>query len=370
MNNQRNSSIELLKIIGMVMIVVFHCYMTVTTTRNSFFPVLEAGIDFAQLPKGPTKLILLVVGYFGPIGNLIFIICAAWFLYDSNIVRVDKMIMLALSALLISILNLVVICFLFPNVTFSAKYIHDSFFPIFYTHNWFITCYLMLYSIHGALNRIIRSWSRKTHLLVAGCMFFMYSIVTLYARPNHYFSSNFIVSVMLYVLTTYIKTYMNNSYNGKHLILAGLIGLVWLVISKQIGFPASIRDQGLLLWAENSNPFLILLVAGIIILAARRCYHNDFVNDFSAVSLELYLIHENLTFRSVVRPIIWNDLSDKIGGLLLTRFILFSTVILAYGLGASVIFSTLVKPHIRLLAKWLAQKLIVGWEMMTNKLLI
>ena len=47
LNNQRNSSVELLKVVGMVMIIVFHSYLTVTTTHNSFFPMLEAGIDFA-----------------------------------------------------------------------------------------------------------------------------------------------------------------------------------------------------------------------------------------------------------------------------------------------------------------------------------
>lgn len=77
MKKRRNSSIELLKIIGMVMIVVFHCNMTVTTLSNSFYPILEEGIDFASLPKGFLKLTLLTTGYYGATGNLIFIICAS-----------------------------------------------------------------------------------------------------------------------------------------------------------------------------------------------------------------------------------------------------------------------------------------------------
>lgn len=225
----------------------------------------------------------------------------------------------------------------------------------------------MLYAIHGELNRVIRGWKRKTHLLVAGIMFFMYSIVTLYAKTSFYYSTHLVSCIMIYVLTTYIKTYLNNPRMGRNLILLGIIGFVWIIILKKLGFPPSIRDQGMLLWAKFTNPFLILIVVGVTVIAAERCFYNNIVNSLSSMSLELYLIHENLTFRSVVRPMIWNDLSTRMGASLLARFLLFSLVILAYGLGASILFSTFITPRIRLLAKWLTCRLNCEWEKLTSR---
>lgn len=56
MGKDRNSSFELLKIISMVLIVIIHCYMTVTATGNSFYPVMPQGIIVAHLPYGIKKL--------------------------------------------------------------------------------------------------------------------------------------------------------------------------------------------------------------------------------------------------------------------------------------------------------------------------
>jgi hypothetical protein len=51
----------------------------------------------------------------------------------------------------------------------------------------------------------------------------------------------------------------------------------------------------------------------------------------------------------------------------LARFLLFSLLILAYGLGASILFSTFITPRIRLPAKWLTCRLNCEWEKLTSR---
>ena len=77
----RSNAIDFFRVIGIVMIIVYHCYMTVTSRSNRFYSSLPEGIDIASLNDGIEKNVLLVTSFFGTFGNLIFIISSAWFLY-------------------------------------------------------------------------------------------------------------------------------------------------------------------------------------------------------------------------------------------------------------------------------------------------
>ena len=366
MNNmsKRNSCIELLKVIGIVLIIVFHCYMTVTQTGNTFYPNLAEGIDFVTLPKGFTKLVLLVCGYFGSTGNLIFIICSSWFLVESDKTSLSRVVELILTTLIISLMCLVVIHYLFPSVVIPKKYIHQAFFPVSYGLNWFVSAYILLYLIHGGLNLIIGNVNRSRHLLIACVMFFMYCIMSLYARYAFYYTTNLMQFITIYICTSYMKKYMNRVKYAWRMIGLGILGFIYLSATKHMGFPPSIQNEGMLFWAKYSNPFLILIVMGVVIcVSSRKKYSNTVIDYLSSLSLLVYLIHENRTFRDIVRPIMWGNICTTLVELPVTgRFLIFCLIIIAYGFGMSMVFNELFMPYIKKVCSCISEKLTTLWD--------
>ena len=63
---------------------------------------------------------------------------------------------------------------------------------------------------------------------------------------------------------------------------------------------------------KTSNPFTFLIALGSFGVALSKDYSNKVVNYISGLSLFIYLIHENLLVRSIVRPKMWMLLTDLI----------------------------------------------------------
>ena len=81
----RDSNIELLKIIAVFMIVISH---SIPYASGLLLP--ESGIDIWKASDNVQNIVLVFFRNLGPIGNLIFIICSAWFLIDINKVKSNK----------------------------------------------------------------------------------------------------------------------------------------------------------------------------------------------------------------------------------------------------------------------------------------
>ncbi len=261
-------------------------------------------------------------------------------------------------------MHLIVIPILFPVVELTNSYIYRCLFPLSYQHYWFLTCYIELYLIHGALNLTIENLSQSLHLLVVSVTFFLFCVIRLYAKFNFFYSSHIIVCITIYFLIAYIKKYSYNRKTGIRLFIVGIFGFAVLFILKRLGFPASIRGEGFLYFSQMTNPFLIFIVIGALLLSAQRYYYNEVINYLSGLSLVFYLIHENTLFRHIVRQIIWQSISSSMHEFhLLIRFFVFSVTILFYGIGASIIFNEIVMPYIRKISALLEIRMITLWKM-------
>ena len=367
LNSDRNSSIEFLKVVGMVLIVVFHSYTTIITKSNGFFPELIYAIDLSSLHRSITKSIFLIIAYFGVIGDLIFMICPSWFLCESKKPRLSKTLMLIIVTFSVSVIYILVIHYLYPDININGQ-IRRCLFPLSYGNNWYITCYLVIYIIHGYLNLIIGQMNRASHLLAVSSLFFIYSVLTLYGKTKFYYPTPLTTFIMIYFLTSYVKKYKSGKQNGILFALIGIIGFVFMDVLKRRGIPAYIADQGFLYWAKMTNPFLILFIVGLMIIITEHNFHSRVINYISSLSLILYLIHENILFRSIVRPIIWKDICMmKPGASLLSHFILFAFVILCIGFGMSLLFKLICMPWIIKLSKIADDKLNRLWKIVCKR---
>ena len=87
--NMRDSGIELLKVIAILLIVISHVVQTLSS-ENPLIGYSDYILDLSCATKEMQLVILMIMRHFGALGNSIFFICSTWFLLDSKIVSVKK----------------------------------------------------------------------------------------------------------------------------------------------------------------------------------------------------------------------------------------------------------------------------------------
>ena len=149
----RNSSLELLKILALLLIAISHS-APIYGNKNSI-----AYIDLNIASNELTMFVLVFFKCLGQIGNVIFIVCSAFFLVDSKNTKKEKTINIIIDSFIISIFFL--IATIVAGIDLSYKEIIKQFIPIILGNNWFIGCYLLLYIFHPILNMIINNLEQR-----------------------------------------------------------------------------------------------------------------------------------------------------------------------------------------------------------------
>ena len=157
---QRNSSIELLKVVAVAMIVLSHA--------------AAGGIEYVQ--RLPSSVATAEIVNFGQIGNCLFFIASAWFLCISDKVKPVKAVKLVTESILTSILCAAIVLLLGYQLTKSEIILSSL--PITYGYNWFISCYLLVYLIHPYLNAAISSMIREQHFALITSMIVIYGCIS------------------------------------------------------------------------------------------------------------------------------------------------------------------------------------------------
>ena len=311
---ERESGIELLKIIAIIFIIISHVIQTLRTPNANFTEdyILrfdEASCDFRFL-------LLAFLQYLGSLGNAIFFVCSAWFLLDSQKFSKKKVLYMLLDVWIISV---IILCIFLINGKFSIS-LKDKIkclFPTSFALNWYITCYLLFYPLHPSLNIIIKSLSQKQLLLATFVMLFLYCGID-FVLPGLYFPSNLINFIVIYFAVAYIKLYMsrfcNNIRSNILVMLFGIVGwLGLLLLTNFIAVKTGYFKTQLLRWAVTNSPFLLLIAMSTFNIFHRKKFISRGINYFSSLSLLIYVIHENLLVRTYLRPLIFIWLKKRFG---------------------------------------------------------
>ena len=108
LDSKRSSSIELLKIVAIVLIVLNHTVMTIAKVDavNYFPDGISNTIDLRLATCRLDYLVLIVMRHFGAIGNSIFLIPSVWFLSQNSSTKTEKAVNLVIDTWLLSVLIL------------------------------------------------------------------------------------------------------------------------------------------------------------------------------------------------------------------------------------------------------------------------
>lgn len=304
---QRNSSIELLKIVALAIIVISHTVQTLTSPDM----MLSWGghaIDVSSASDDPVVVTLLVLRHFGVWGNDLFFICSAWFLLKQDKWKKQKWFQMIVEIWVVSVVILV-FSFVALRGHVGVKDSVKSLFPTIFANNWYMTCYLLFYPLHTVLNHVIRVMSQRQLWRAALALSVLYLGLN-FLDYGLFFVSDLIVWVAVYFVMAYMQRYGMRFADSRSfnlgLILGGGIGYIGgLVIWEILGNTVQPLSGKMLHWDVNSNLFILLLSIGMFNLARRKTFHNRFINYISSLSLLMYIIHENLLLRTYFRPRLW-----------------------------------------------------------------
>lgn len=332
----RNSSIELLKFLAILMIVFVHSFPDIP--KGDVVSNVGA-IEFGRTTLDLQMNILVLLHNIGQMCNDIFIICSAWFLLDSKHVKASK------------ISNMIADCFGLSLIMFGiftclgyrlhGVYLLRQFMPTCFNNNWFIVCYMLLYLIHPLLNRIIYQITQGELLLYSVLFLIIYCVISFVLPGGLFYYNELVGFVGIYFVVAYFKLYLpkmmkSKSAAWKFIIVFGAIWLLLHVATVFVGVRYGILSDQLLGWEQFRNPCYIFMGIGVFMLFSNNTFYNPLINNLASMSLIIYVIQCNRILRDYARfdifDYIYNHFSYKYLGLWILLYAV-TTFILSFTLG-------------------------------------
>ena len=312
-NKERNTNIEALKLLAILLIIIFHIVQTLTDNPNvtKTFWVWNATEDV-------TTVILFIIRGFGALGNSIFFMCSAYFLLNSKKSNKKKIIYMIIEIFSISILILLISQIPLWKINISKEIRFQSLFPTTYSTNWYLTCYILFYLICPILNYLIKNINQKQLLIWASFMTFLFIGIN-FINNGAYFSNNLILWITIYLIMAYIKLYCDKfSKNNKAMYIiffsSMVLHLILMIATNELGLHHKYFYDKVMKWNTNNNPFFIAIAMSLVFIAInKKPYVNKFLNKIASYSLLIYIIHENIILRTYVRPQLINFIYAKWG---------------------------------------------------------
>ncbi|MGF2142520.1 acyltransferase family protein [Vagococcus fluvialis] len=297
---KKNINIELIRIISMIMIVFHH------------FSIHSKWI----LPEdlGYRKYSILMVGSFGKIGVLLFILITGYF-YANQSNHKSKLIKLNNQVTFYSLTIFFVASFFMP---FSFKTLISALFPIIFEQYWFVTGYLILLLFAPILQPFLINTERRKKLtfisIIIICMYTPTIFGIIFQMNNVIKPQIYLVFLLVALCGDLIKEYrveLKMNYSKLVFIVFGFTLI--LILSKPfiinyLDSHSYIYPYYLITGTESFVGLLFSITFFIIILHINvPSKFRKIILFFSSVTFDVYLIHDN----KILRPFIWTMLFDN-----------------------------------------------------------
>lgn len=292
LKTKRSSNIELLRIISMLMIVASHATQ-------------HAGLGDWQIISNPININLIatyILGSYGQLGVIIFIIISSWFLCDKDGIHVKKAVHLYLQTMLCSVAIFFVVKFFNFEPVGTKEFIKTFLTPV-YGGYWFIRSYLIFYLLVPFLQNYLKKAEEKQveRLFVALTIFI--PVLRFFFFVEEFGN----VGDFIYIfIAVYCLKKRPGNFLEKHakILSAALLVLMWTTMlamifaGHRINFP---NTKAVLVHIfAYRNIFLMILAMCVFYVFKNnvKIKYSKTVNAVAGTTLGVYIFHENPLFRS------------------------------------------------------------------------
>jgi hypothetical protein len=285
---QRQSNIELLRVISMFMVLLGHYYVLSYFDSGNTISFNLLGMQF--------------LGAWSKVAVDIFVIITGYFLVN-QIFRWNKVLKLLSCTyfwgIIILLLGLVL------GLSIKTDYIYKSIFPLT-PLNWFARSYLLLYVSIPLFNKIINSVSkaRLGQIIIALTTIF-YTIPTListFISGGGYLTSYFTFGIM-YMIGAYIRKYGDEKLD-KISIYTGIMSII-LILASILWNDIHMHEGLYIMYLAHKGNSVVGLLAAIgifTIFKNIKISYSPFINTLASTTFAVYLIHNN----PIISDWLWN----------------------------------------------------------------
>ena len=327
----RQTSLELLRIISMLMIVASHS-------------VVHGG--FEEFPLSVNGALALVLTQGSRIGVDIFVILTGYFSVGKEVsfrkVK-NQYFQIWTYSVLITVLMMIM-----GETRFNVKLAVSAFLPISTSQYWFATCYILLLLISPCLQMCVEKLSKQQYqkMLIVFGVFWSVIPTLLIGVPGY---NNFVWFIYVYMLAAYFRKYESDLIN-KIRIWHGVFLFLMICASAisvyYIGYTIPfLKNNAIFLFAEMNK--LPAIMCALLLFFGFRNWNmrpNKKINRIASCTFGVYLLHDNPN----IRKFLWCDLLKNANFITKKYFVL------------RISFCIIVVFAIGILIEWIRQYVIKG----------
>ncbi len=293
--HQRQSNIELLRIIAMFMIVAHHI-------------AVHSGFIFSSDSITANRLWIQFIQMGGKIGVNIFVLISGYFGITTSSIKGNKVIRLWLQIFTYSafffLINLMLL-----HQSFGINDLLKSFLPISFSAWWFASTYFILYILSPFINQFFNSLSQKAYLKTLLLLTILWCILPTFISQNMQ-SNPLLWFVFLYALSGYLRLHLNISkyksklcfiYTGILILLTYLSAVIFDILGTKFSF---FSNHATYFYDMQKLPVFLVSVLLFLGFLNLKISYKPIINVISSATFGVYLIHENM----YIRYFLWKTL--------------------------------------------------------------
>lgn len=301
----RNYGLDLLKILIMFCIVLFHFNDHGNLKLTASMPIT---LNWTALA---------CVSVFGAIGNCIFIFITGYFLCEKRF-RIRRLSLLWAQVLFYSVLCRVITIAAGID-PLNIKILIKTFMPVVFNRYWYFAAYVLILIASPLLNMVIRNLNQKQHFWLCVVFLIIFSVIPTVTKGSwlggEIGHENYLkIFITLYFVAAYIKLYGIRIIKKQSVYLVLTIALLALEIISifAIKFASDLLHHNFSLiaftWGMEKINVIAVSVSIFMLFKGLNIKGNKILTSISASTFSIYLLHVG-TWRLVFGVIFNNELT-------------------------------------------------------------
>ena len=294
----RQSNLELLRILAMLLIVLHHFSV------HGYFP----RITFSE---SANHLWMLFLALWGKLGVNLFVLITGFFCIK-KIPKPSRLIHLWMATFFYSVTcYTVALCF---DRHFTLGECVRILFPFTFSQYWFISCYAALFLLIPFINKALLCFNKYLFLAFIFCVGFIWSgLPSILFWPNfqgnYWYYSDLGWFIYLYSIAAYYRLYIADK--GLYIdskvctaitVLSVSCVCIWAILCNHLVLSGHRSWNNWFYFANQNSIFILAISITIFILFQQTKIHfNKKINYFASLMLGVYLLHDN----NFIRPWLW-----------------------------------------------------------------